>query len=555
MDHFYRKENNGITQTGSSSASLPPITTKPRNPLARESLMASTFYNGNRGPPLPCWADEGSSSPVHPHFMTNHSVLHTPELSPAVLASSISSRSPEKDFGRRGSAQRPLSGKDRDSFLSPRDPTNYWHDKRFSAESTRKGADATYGVYHFDGLEEDLDLEVDDLLDELMDYHSKRRVTMTSAVLPLPEELSPTSGPTSPQLYPDSSLPPSVTGSLWFGGDSDTPSLASSSPGSSKGSLLSPTRSPSLKSKRGSMPVTPSTDGWRSLPHLEPVPEHKASTSDSSCHSTTWSPDGTLESYISASSETRRAHHTNLPPIRTVIPEDSFIRRRAKSSISSEQTITDDRKSRVESLANRSFSSRSPGDEASVSTEIGYPGPGFDHAFLPNSSAVSIRFAQPDAESPRRPWLSAFSGRYSPTSSIISPGFVDFPSPTKLHHPPASPKRGVLQSLFSQNGSPEQKKERKRSNGWDPVQMQSSPPQSVDNMSFATTSSKEKGKKRSEKAEKRAQLAAQLKAKQLQGAAAAERDPAGALSHANVPGKAPAVWEERGRMYSIEGFI
>lgn len=554
MDHFYRKENNESTQTGSKSASLLPITTKPRNPLARESLMASTFSAGNQDLPPLYWTDEGPSSPVQPFFMTNPSARSIPEPSPVTPPSSIGS-------SRRGS-QRPLSGKDRDSFLSPRDPTNYWHEKRFSVESARKGADATCdskadGAHHHDDpaevfAEEDLDMEIDGLLDDLMDHHSKKRVTMTSALLPLPEEFSPTGGPASPQLYSDSSLPPSATGSIRFGGDSDTPSLVSSSPRSSKGSHLSPTLSPSLKPKKSSStPVTPPTDGWRSHPSLATVPEHKTSASVSSGYSATWSPDplevpedGTLDGYVSASSETRRAHHTNLPPISTTIPEDSIIRRRAKSSISSQQTITDDRRGRVGSLANRSFSSRSPSDEVSETTEIGYPGSGFDHAYPPNLSPVSTRFAQPGPESPRRPWLSALSGRYSPTSSA-GPGVADFPSPNRLRRS-LSPKRGMLQSFFSQSGSPEQKKERKRSKGWDPAGGPSSPPRSVDNVSIGTNSSKDKGKKKSEKAEKRAQLAAQLKAKQLK--VLVEKDP-GATARANFPGNGPAV------MYSLDGFV
>lgn len=566
MDHLYRKENNGTTQTGSTSPSLSPITTKPRNPLARESLMASTFCDGNQDLPLLYWADGGLSSPAQPPFMTNYSARHTPELSPVTLASSISSRSPEKDIGRRG-AQRPSTGRNRDTFLSPLNPTGCAYNGRFGAEHINKDADATCdsnadGVYRSEDSaeEENLEMEIDGILDELMDYHSTRRVTMTSApLLPLPEELSPTGAYTSPHLY-SSSLPPSASGSTLFGGDSDTPSLVSSSPRSSRGSHFSPTMSPSLKSKKNFMPITPSTDGWRSPPSLATVPEHSASTSDSightplSDHSAAWSPNppegDTLDSYVGASSETQRAHHTNLPPIWTAIPEDSAIQRRAKTSISSEQTMTGDRRSRVESLATRSFSSD---NGASAITEIGYSGPGYDHVYLSDSSAVSIRFAQPGAESPRRPWLDALAGRYSPTSSI-SPGFVDYPPPTNTHNAP-SPKRGMLQSLFSQNSSPDIRKERKWSKMRDPVKIQSSPPHSLDNISFAATSNKSsegKGKKRAEKAERRAQLAAQLKAKQLQAAAEKHRE---TTSRTIVSEKAVAVWEERGGMYSIDGFM
>ena len=561
MDHLCRKENN---ETTLASASLSPSMTKPRSPLARESLMASTFCDGNQDLPPLYWAEDGPSSPVQPLFIANYSARHTLELSPATSPPNTSPSSPRKDFGRLG-AQRPSTGKDRDNFLSPYYPTGYPHKARFSAESLHKDADATYdskadGVHHYEDLTEvgsegDLDLEVDGLLDELMDYHSKR-VTMASApLLPLPEELSPKCGSTSPQLCFDSSLSPSVTGGMLFGGDSDTPSLVSSSPRSSKDLHFSPNKSPSLKSKKNFTPITPSTDGWRSP--LATVPEHKTSSSDSfghttlSRHSATWSPgprkiseDDTVDNYVNVLGESRRAHHTNLPPIRTVIPEDSFIQRRAKSSISSEQTIADDRRSRVESLADQSFSSHSSDGKAPEITETGYPGPGFGRMYLSNSSEASIRFAQPGFESPHKPWSGAL---YSPSSSI-GPGSVDYPSPTKLCHAP-SPKRGMFQSLFSQNGSFEQKKERKWSKMRDPINIQSSSMDSVSPATASKKSSKDKGKG---KAERRAQLAAQLKARQLQEPTEKDR---GASSRATVPGKVSAGWEERGGMWSIDSFI
>lgn len=206
----------------------------------------------------------------------------------------------------------------------------------------------------------------------------------------------------------------------------------------------------------------------------------------------------------------------------------------------------------MESLADRSLSSRFSDDDASEVTETGYLDPGLDQVDISTSSAVSIRFAQLDTDSP--PGLGAFGGRYSPTSGI-SPGFINYPSPIDVR-PTPGPGRGMLQSLFSQNSSLGQKKERKWSKGWDPVNTQpAAASRSADTISFVTTSSKsskDKGKKKKEKAERRAQLAAQLKAKQLQQDT--EKDPGG-HSHASVSGKALAAWEERGAMYSMDGIF
>ena len=534
--------------------------------------MASTFYDGNQGPPLLHWIDDGLLSPPRPPFMTKYSARHTPEVSPSTSPSNVSSRSlSEKGFGRRD-AQRPPTGTDRHNFLCPGDPDNYLHKRRFSVEPIREDADATDdskadGVYHYEdsaevGLEGNLEMEIDGLLEELMDYHSKRRATMASApLLPLPEEVSPSA---SPRLSADSSLPQLVTANMLFGGGPDTPELISSSPRSSKGSNFSPTRSPSLKSKNNFTPITPPTDGWRSHLSLATVPERRTPTPDHSGRvrllgqSEVLPPDPhrvpedlTRDTHTSVPSETRRAHHTNLPPIRTTIPEDSPIHRRGKSSISSEHTIMDEHRSRVESLADQSLSSRFSDDDASQVTEIGYLDPGFDHGYISSSSAVSIRFARLGTDS--LPGLRAFGGRYSPTSGI-SPGSVNCPSPTNVR-PTPSPKRGMLQSLFSQNSSLGQKKERKRSKGQDHVKIQPATSRSVDTISFATTSSKsskDKEKKKREKAERRAQLAAQLKAKQLQQDT--EKD-LGGPSHASVPGNVLVAWEERGAMYSMDGIF
>lgn len=570
LDHLYRKENNEATGVGSASPFLSPVTSKPRNPLARESLMASTFCNGGQDPPLH-WADDELPSPAQQSFVVEYSVRPTIELSPAASPSNVISRSPsENDLGNRD-AQRPPTGTNRHNFLSPGDPDNYLHKNRFSVEPIREDANATDsfkgdGVYRYEdsaevGLDRTLEMEVDELLEELMDHHSKRRATMTSAsLLPPPEELFPTA---SPRLYPDSPLPQLVTASMLFGGDSDAPSFTSSSPRSSKGSHFSPTRSPSLRSRRSFTPITPSTDGWRNPPSLASVPEYKTSIFDRSGHTRlsghlqAWSPhprevpEGAGESCASASYEDHRAHHRSLPPIRTRIPEDSTIHRRGKGSISLENKITDDNESRVESVANRSLSSRFSDDDASEITEMGYLDHGFDHLFPSNSSAVSIRFAQPGVDSPHG--LDPFGGRYSPTSSI-NPGFVDYPLPTVNVRPAPSPKRGVLQSLFSQRGSSEQKKERRWSKGRETVRTQAAASQSTGTLSFATTSSKSSKdkEKKSGKTERRVQLAAQLKAKELQYAW--EKD-GGNPSRTTLPGNPSAAWEERGAMYSMDGIF
>lgn len=538
---------------GSTSASLSPVASKPRNPLARESLMASTFCDSNQDPPLLCWADDGLLSPAQPPFMTRYSVRHTPELSPATSPS-------EQDFGR-WDAQRPSTNTSSHNFLTPGDLDDYLHKRRFSVGPIREDADATGdsttdGLYHYDdsadvGLEEDLEVEIDGLLEELTDYHSKRATMSSAPLLPLPEELSPAGGSASPQLYFDSPLPQLVTTSM-FGGDPDTPSLISSSPRSSKWSYFSPTKSPSLKSGRSFTPITPSTDGWRSPPSLATVPE-RTSTPEyfgSAGHpspSEAWPPvppgvpeDVTRGRRVSGPSEPRRAHHTNLPPIRTIIPEDSAIHRRGKNSISSENTIMDDHRSRIVSQANQSLSSRFSDDDASEVTEVG-----FDHVYLSGSSAIPVRTAQPGVDLSYGP--DALSVRYSPVSST-SLGFVGYPPSVSVRSAP-SPKRGRLQSLFSQSNSP---KELKRSKGRDPNKTQPSTSQPMDTRSFATISSKSsnKEKKKAEKAEKRAQLAAQLRAKELQQT---EKDRG--TSRATASKKVLGAWEEGGAMYSMDGIF
>lgn len=198
-----------------------------------------------------------------------------------------------------------------------------------------------------------------------------------------------------------------------------------------------------------------------------------------------------------------------------------------------------------------SLSSRFSDDDASEVMETGYLDPGFDQAYISSSSAVSIRFAQLGTDSPLG--LGGYGGRYSPTLGI-GPGFINCPSPVNVR-PTPGPGRGMLQSLFSQNSSLGQKKERKRPKGLDPIKTQPAASRSADAISFATTSSKsskDKEKKKKEKAERRAQLAAQLKAKELQRNT--EKD-LGGPSDPSVSGKALAVWEERGAMYSMDGIF
>ena len=565
VDHPNHKENNRAVKTDSTLVQFPPIVPVPRNPLARESLMASTFFDGNQDPLLLSLADDGLSSPVRPF---RHSVWHTPELSPTASASGTTSRSPpENDFSHQGNttrdAQRPPTGTDRGTSLSPGDALTDLHKTRFSVEPIRENADANDssradGVYHYEdsaevGLEGNLEMEIDGLLEELMDYHSKRRVTMSFApLLPLPEDFSPVS---SPQMHSDSAPSPLVTTSMLFSGDSDTPSLTPSSPKSPKGSYFSPTRSPSLKSKRGSTPITPSTDGWRSPPSLATVPERKSPTPGSfgyarlSGHSEVWPPDppGFAEDAALDINTSNETHHGNLPPVRTTIPEDSSIRRRTKNSISPQNTITDDHRSHVESPVDRPASSHISDGDASELTEMGYTNSGFDHLYPSNSSPVSIRFAQPNfGDEPHE------SGGYLPTSSI-SPGFVDYPSPSDPRYA-SSNKRGMFQSLFSSNNPSEQKKERKRSKGRDSVETQPPAPRSIDTISFSTASSKsskDKEKKKA-KAERREELAARLKAKQLRQDAEKDRRTPSSVTASR---KAAAAWEERGAMYSMDGMF
>ena len=556
VDHHYRKETDEVVQKTSTSTPISPLLSSvPRSSLARDSsLTSSTFSDGNQDPHL--LADDGLSSPTQPSF--KYSARHPPEVSPTIPASNASYRLPsENDIGHRD-VRSPPTGTDQGNPPSLGSPDTYLHREGFSADPTRRNAN-TANYTKADGLpynedstqvdlEGDVEMEIDDLLEDLTDYYSGR-TTMTSVpLLPLPEELSPADGPLNSQPYTDRSPPPLATANTPYSGDSDTVSLTPSSPQSSKGSYFS-SASPSLKSKRSFTPITPSTDGWRSPPTLAAVAEHKASADyfdyvRAHGRPGLWSldprqapEDATRGSYPRVSSENRRAHHTNLPPLRTTIPEDSIIQRRPKYSTSSH---------RVETSVDHSVSSYfsddddDDDDDASEITEIGYVGSGFDPARLSASSTVPFTRSRPWLDASRGPGSNFHSG-YSPSSSI-SPGPIDYPPPSNNRYT-MSPKRGMFQSLFSQNGTSERKKERKRAKARDSIQTQSLDVRSIDAVSFTTTSSKSSNK--AEKAAKNAQLAAQLSTKRLLQAGDKGR----------VPQKGSATWEESGAMYSMDGIF
>lgn len=522
----------------------------------RESPLTSyAFSDGNQDPPL--LADDGLSSPIQPP--SKYSARYPSEVSPIIPASNTSYRSPSENNLDHRDVRGPPTDTDQGNPPSLGSPDTYLHEKRVGVDPIRKNTNVTDcikadGLSHNEdsaevGLEGNVETEIDGLLEELMDYHLKWTTETSELLLPLPEEFSPTDGPLSSQPYADHSLPPLVTIDMPYSGNPDTPSLTSSSPRSSKDSYLSST-SPSLKSKRSFALITPSTDEWRSPPTPAAVTERKASTSDYFDYTKVpgppgvWSPDPrqvlesvTRDGYPRVSSENRRARHTNLPPLRMTIPEDSIIQRRAKNPTPSEHR-------RVNTSIDHSVSSHFSDDDASETTEIGYIDSDFGPAHLSASSAVSPQFTR------SRPWDDAsrgsgasFHSRYSPSSSV-TPSSIDYPSPSNNRYT-LSPKRGVFQSLFSPNGTSERKKERKRTKAQDPIQTQYLDTRSVDAVSFSTTSSK--SSKKAEKAAKRAQLAAQLSAKQLLQA--------GDKGRGGAPQKGSATWEEGGAMYSMDGIF
>ena len=562
VDHHYRKETNETVQKTSTSVPISPLlSSMPRSSLLRgPSLTSSTFTNGNQDPPL--LFDDGLSSQIQPSF--KYSARYPSEVSPTIPALDTSYRSPSENDFSRWDVRSPPTGTDQGSPPSLGSPDTYHHKKGFSVDPIRKNANATDytkadGLPHNEGstevgLEGCLETEIDGLLEELTDYHSRRTTVTSALLLSLPDEFSPADGPLSSQLYADHSLPPLVMVNMSYNDDSDTISLTPSSPRSSKGSYFSST-SPSLKSKRSFTPITPSTDGWRSPPTLAAVIERKASTSDYFDYTKVPGrsglgfpdprqvPEGvTRDGYPSVPSENRRPRHTNLPPLRTMISEDSIIQRRAKSSTPSEHTFIRDHSRRVETSIDHSVSSYFSDDGASEITEIGYIDSGFDPAYLSASSTASPQPTQ------LRPWLDASRGSGASfhsghsLSPSVSPGSIDDPSPSNNHHT-SSPMRGMFQSLFSQNGTSERKKERKRrAKAQDPIQTQSLDTRPTDAASFSTTSSKS-----SKKAEKRAQLAAQLSARRL--------PQVGDKSRGGVPQKGSTTWEESGAMYSMDGIF
>ena len=503
--------------------------------------MASTLSDGNKGPPLLYWGDDRLSSPIHPPFLTKYSARHTSETSPAIPTPNTGHGSPRENALLPRDLPSSLAGTDRNNPLNTGGPVTHLHGERLSIDPIRENADYSRaeGSFHWQGstepgLDESTQMEIDSLLDELMDYPSKRDTMSSAPLLPLPEELSPTDGPIDWQPPTVLSPPPLLTVNMSYSGDSDTPSLISSSPRSSKDSHFS-SASPSLKSKRSFTPITPSTDGWRSPPTHAVVPERV------SC----------------LSNESRRAHYSNLPPLRTMIPEDATMRRRAntKNSMSSEYTVTNDQIRRVETSIDHPVSSYFSDDDASEITEIGYVDSGFDPVYLSVPGAFSPHFTRPrppvDASRASGP-----GNLNSPTPSISS-GSVDYLPPSDSRYPP-SPKRGMFHSLFSPNGTSEQKKERKRAKAWDSIQTQPSASRSTDAVSFVTTSSKssrDKERKKAEKegkAAKRAQLAARLGAKQPPHPA--DENLGGALRPTDAQ-KGSTPWEESGAMYSLNGIF
>ena len=523
--------------------------------MRESSLTSYTFSDGNQDPPL--LADDGLSSPIQLPF--KYSARYPSEVSPIIPASNTSYRSPSENNLDHRDARSPPTDTDQGNPPGLGSPDTF-HEKGFGVDPIRKNTNVTDytkadGLSHNEdsaevGLEGNVETEIDGLLEELMDYHLKWTTETSELLLPLPEEFSPTDGPLSSQPYADHSLPPLVTIDMSYSGNPDTLSLTPSSPRSSKDSYLSST-SPSLKSKRSFALITPSTDGWRSPPTAAAVTERKASTSDYSDYTKipappgVWSPDPrqvlegvTRDGYPRVSSKNRRARHTNLPPLTMTIPEDSIIQRRAKNPTPSEHRRVNT------SIDHSAVSSYFSDDDASEITEVGYMYSGFDPAHLSASSAVSPQFNR------SRPWDDAsrgsgasFHSRYSPSPSV-TPSSIDYPPPSNNRYT-LSPKRGVLQSLFSPNGTSERKKERKRAKAQDPIQTQYLDTRSVDAVSFSTTSSK--SSKKAEKTAKRVQLAAQLSAKQLPRA--------GDKGHGGAPQKGSATWEESGAMYSMDGIF
>ena len=464
--------------------------------------MASGFLDGDQDSLLD-WDGDGLLSPI---FQTKHPVRHTPEVLAAASISDVNSRTPaENDLGYRD-ARRPPAGADRNNQLGQGSPATHPQEERLSTDLIHENIKATDhsqadGSFHNEGptrggLDGNAEVEVGGLLEEVMDYHSRWRAVMASvSPLPLLEEVSPADGSIISQPQVNLILLPLLTANVSCDSDPDTPPLTSSSPRSFKDSHSS-SSGPPLRTKRSFTPTTPSTDGWRSPPTLAIVPEREVTYTKVPGIPGVYPPDPrqvpgniTRGNYPSVD---QRARHSELPPLVTTIPQDATIHRRAQSSISSGHTITYDHGRRLESPANHPMSSYFSDDDVS---ETGHIDPGFETAYFSTSGALSPLFTQPHPRTEVSLGLgsSGFNSGRSPSSSAgISPGSIEYPSPSNHRYTPNS-KRGVFQSLLPQNSRApfEQKNERKR-----------------------TTSSKspkerDKDRKKAEKLAKRAQLVAE----------------------------------------------
>lgn len=533
--------------------------------------MASSFPDGNQYLPLLYRAIEGPWSPIQSPSLTKSPVRHTPEVfSPTSVSSSDSRSSTENDLSH-WDAPSPPTDTGRSNPPGPGGPVAYPYKERRigpAHESVNAiGYSEANGLFH--RKKDSVEMEIDDLLEVVMDYHSKKRVTMTSVpLLPLPEEDS-SDGPADSKPLVNPPLPPLLAATMPYNGDPDTLSLTLSSPRSSSRSRFS-SASPSLKSKRSFTPLTPSTDGWRSPPTPTTFLEREATSSDRFeyvmvADSPPEPPHAPGDSYPGSPSEDRRAHHTQLPPLVITISQDATISRRAQNSISSEQTITHHHSYGVDpptvDPTSSSFSDDDEDGDLSEIAQAGYFDPNFAIAYLSTSGAVSPLFTRPRPriEIPHGAGLGSLNSGRSPTLSAgTSPGPVEYLSPSKRLHTP-SPRRGVFRSLFPQNGkaAPEQKKEGKRAAARNQIQTRSLAARSMDSVLFGTTSTKsskgkDKDEKNAEKAAKRAQLAVQLKTKELHRAT--EGDPEAALRAIRAQ-KGLAAWEEAGAMYSLDGIL
>jgi hypothetical protein len=477
-----------------------PLPSALRGSLGRRPSAASTFSDGDQDPPLLCLADDGLLSPVRSTFPNKYSARHPSEFPPSSPASNARHGSvSEGDLGRRRVPSL-RTGAYHDNRTSPGSPAvTCFHKERFNINLVHEDANsadyshANWSSHKDDsteaGLEGGVEMEIDDPPQGIMDDHSKRRsITSFAPLLPPPEDFSPTDGPTGSQSYPDHSFPPLVPADTLYNCDSDTPSLTSSSP--------------SLKSKRSFTPITPSTDGWRSPPTLLTVHEHEGDLAG--------------DDRLCVPREDRRVRNTNLPPLRTTIPEDSTIQRRGKNQMPSEHTSSQDDGSRVETSIDRLPPSHFSDDDTPESAGVGYVGSDAEPAYPSTASAASPQITQPlpRLEFTQGPGSHSNHGGQSPTSSI-SPSFTVYP-PVSTGRRSSSPKRSVFRTIFSQNNISGRKKERKEEEAPHPIQTQSPAARSAETASVTSTSSKsskDKGRRKGEKAARRAQLAEQLKAK------------------------------------------